>query len=190
MDVLDEQWLPITGYEDFYEISSYGRVRSKSVYITTLKGRQYHRKCRILKAYKASDGYLKTILTVDGKQKTFLIHRLVAQAFIPNPSNLPLVNHKDENKTNNRVENLEWCDNSYNMRWNGLNRRISNKLKGRRSHRARAVKNVTTGEVYQSIGYAANSLHIRFSKAKDMLDKHIPYKGIVLEYEDEDAAVV
>ena len=96
-----EEWRPIEGSEGLYEVSSYGRVRSL-------------RRNIILSPKKEPMGYLRCNLYLNKNMKTFSIHRLVAQAFIPNPDNLPQVNHKDENKTNNSVENLEWCDAKYN----------------------------------------------------------------------------
>lgn len=76
-------------------------------------------------------GYLKVILCKDGKTKQLLVHRLVANAFIPNPLNLPFINHKDEDKTNNAVSNLEWCSQQYNTNYGTCPKRISAKLKGK-----------------------------------------------------------
>ena len=69
---------------------------------------------RILKAVKDNRGYCSVYLSINGKEQRYLIHRLVADAFIPNPDNLPIINHKDENPSNNNVDNLEWCNHSYN----------------------------------------------------------------------------
>ena len=96
-----EEFRDIPGYEGLYEVSNLGRVR---------------RNGKILKPYD-NDGYLRVDLFKNGIVRKFLIHRLVAQAFIPNPKNLPQINHKDEDKTNNTVENLEWCDNKYNINY-------------------------------------------------------------------------
>ena len=118
----DEIWKPIPGFEDLYEASSLGRIRSKSVVLWT-KGEhnrsfQYRRKERILSpSYNQANGYLAVALCRDSKPQSYYVHRLVASAFLPNPDNLSEVNHKDENKTNNRVENLEWCSRTYNIRY-------------------------------------------------------------------------
>ena len=96
-----ERWLPINGYEGLYEVSSNGNIKS-------------FKKGVFLKPETLPFGYLRVCLTKNKNSRHFMIHRLVAEAFIPNPDNLPFVNHKDENKTNNCVENLEWCDSKYN----------------------------------------------------------------------------
>lgn len=93
----------VRGYEN-YGVDSNGNV------FNTRTGRQ-------MKLYKTACGYLQVSLCKDGVSKTFLVHRLVALAFIPNRDNLPEVNHKDENKENNSVDNLEWCTHDYNSRY-------------------------------------------------------------------------
>ena len=97
------QWRDIEGYEGLYQVSNEGRVKNS--------------KGKILKGEKSCWGYLRVGLWKDGKQAHKQIHRLVAEAFIPNPQNLPQVNHKDENKQNNSVDNLEWCDRKYNINY-------------------------------------------------------------------------
>lgn len=118
---MSEVWKPVKGYEGIYEVSSYGRVRSlaRSLSLRNQHG-EYVRKLtgRIIKQkHNRKDGYCIAILSKGGKYITAYVHRLVAQAFIPNPDNLPQVNHKDENKENNRVDNLEWCTAQYNTNY-------------------------------------------------------------------------
>lgn len=117
-----EVWKDIEGYEGLYQISSRGRVRS-------LKFRHTNT-IRILKPYKnKKGGYLVIGLHKDKKMKLCQIQRLVAEAFIPNPDNLPQVNHKNEmDKTDNRVEALEWCDAKYNSNYGTRNQRVAEKL--------------------------------------------------------------
>ena len=105
MKLQQEEWKPIMGYEGLYEISSLGRVRSLPRQGT---------KGGIIRPSLSSSGYLQTHLTKNGKEKTFQVHRLVAIHFIENENNLPEVNHKDEDKTNNCVWNLEFCTRKYN----------------------------------------------------------------------------
>ena len=112
-----EIWHDIEGYEGLYQISNKGRV--KSLY----KGSE-----RILKPLDNGREYLRAHLTKENTSKHIRIHRLVAQAFIPNPHNLPEINHKDENKKNNCVENLEWCDRRYNVNYGTRNERVSRKI--------------------------------------------------------------
>lgn len=111
---MEEIWKDIEGYEGLYQVSNMGRVRS-------LK----YKKERILKPRKQS-GYYRVSLYNDKKYE-YSIHRLVANAFIPNPDNLPQVNHKDENRTNNCINNLEWCTPKYNYNYGTINIRKSQK---------------------------------------------------------------
>lgn len=113
---MEEIWKDIKGYEGYYQVSNLGRIRS----------------CRydkLLEGYPDKDGYISICLCVNYKSKRFQIHRLVAETFIPNLYNLPEVNHKDENPSNNNSNNLEWCDRIYNMNYGtckyrmGLHRR-------------------------------------------------------------------
>lgn len=113
----EEIWRSIKNYEGWYEVSSYGRVRSVDRMETLSDGRKRLRKGSMLKTEKNINGYLRIQLWKSSEVKKVSIHRLVAQAFIPNPNNLPQVNHKDEDKTNNHVENLEWCDGKYNTNY-------------------------------------------------------------------------
>lgn len=109
-----EEWRPVEGYEGLYEVSNLGRVRSVDRYVVdSLENRRFY-KGKVLSPGIRPDGYLFVILSCNGKSKTINVHRIVAQAFIPNFDNLPMVNHKDEDKSNNRVDNLEWCNAKYN----------------------------------------------------------------------------
>ena len=107
---MQEVWKDIQGYEGRYQVSSIGNVRSLN-YCGT-KGYVQN-----LKVKTNNSGRLWVMLYKNGVGKPMLIHRMVGMAFIPNPSNLPQINHKDENPQNNTVENLEWCTNQYNVRY-------------------------------------------------------------------------
>ena len=120
-----EEWKSIPGYEGLYEVSSYGRVRSVDRY----DNRNCFRKGKVLSPGIRLDGYLIINLCCNGKYKTISVHRLVALTFLPNPDNLPCVNHKDEDKTNNRVDNLEWCTQQYNLNYNDVQKRRSQRMK-------------------------------------------------------------
>ena len=117
-----EIWKDIEGYEGLYEVSNYGRVKSLGNGKSTNKN---NCKERILKPRKNRYGYLQVGLYKEGKVKRPCIHRLVAEAFIPNTENLEQVNHIDEDKTNNCVENLEWCTREYNNNYGTRIRRIA-----------------------------------------------------------------
>ena len=120
IELKNEKWKPIFGYDGMYEVSDLGRVRSLKF-----------GKVKVLRARKRRDGYLNVNLCKDGEQKSVLVHRLVASAFIPNDNIFNNeINHKDENKENNRASNLEWCDSRYNKRYNDLHyRRITKRTK-------------------------------------------------------------
>ena len=110
---------PIKNFEGIYEISDDG-------YVITLKRDKYIKEERQTKGYKNKKGYLEFDFRRQGGTAK-LVHRLVAEAFIPNPNNLPIINHKNEIKTDNRIENLEWCTHKYNVNYGtGLERRAYN----------------------------------------------------------------
>lgn len=108
-----EIWKPIKGYEELYQVSNLGRVKRFDRKVITKNGVVKPIKAREMKQSK-SMGYAYVCLTKDGITKHFRVHRLVAQTFIPNPENKEQVNHKDGNKLNNNVNNLEWCTNQEN----------------------------------------------------------------------------
>lgn len=110
-----EEWRDIPGYEGLYQASTYGRIKSYSR--TWLSGRWVYRTIpeRVMNPSVDRKGYYIIGLRRDGKQKMSKAHRLVAMTFIPNPDNKPQVNHKDTNKKNNYVDNLEWATNGENM---------------------------------------------------------------------------
>ena len=127
---MQEIWKDIVGYKGLYQISNKGRVKSLERY--SYKGNRSIQKLkgRILKASIRKDNYLTVVLRKDGKSTSYLVHRLVAQAFIPNSYNYNVINHKDENKQNNDIRNLEWCSSLYNNTYNNIAlRRQANKKK-------------------------------------------------------------
>lgn len=112
-----EIWKDCKGYEEKYQVSNLGRVWS-------VKGQKY------LKGTVSKSGFVYVHLTAaNGKYKKERLHRLVALAFLDNPNDLPQVNHKDEDKLNNCVDNLEWCDSKYNANYGTRNQRIGNTRK-------------------------------------------------------------
>lgn len=112
-----ELWRDVVGYEGLYQVSNFGRVKSLN----------YHRsgEPRIIAQRQDRYGYKAVNLSKDGAARQVSVHRLVATAFIPNPDYLPQVNHKDEDKTNNTADNLEWCTNKYNMNYGTHNERCA-----------------------------------------------------------------
>jgi len=112
-----EEWRDVVGYEGLYEVSNLGSVASKQKTVMAKNGttRSYPR--RKLKQYENSSGYMRVHLCKDGSSKMVLVHRIVAMAFVDNPSSKPFVNHLDENKQNNRADNLEWVTNDENLNY-------------------------------------------------------------------------
>ena len=123
---LNEIWKDIPGYEGLYQVSNFGRVRSLDRIVSPKGKKSYVVKGRIMKAYKrSSDNYLQIILSKDKTEIIFYVHRLVAAAFIDNPLNLPCVNHINCDKSDNRVQNLEWCTYEYNNNYREKGKAIS-----------------------------------------------------------------
>ena len=113
-----EEWKNVIGYEGLYEVSNIGNVKNV-------------RRNTLLKLSKTNDGYIQVSLYKNGIRTGLRVHRLVAEAFLPNPDGLPLVNHKNEDKSDNSVENLEWCTAKYNTNYghrteNAINTRVKN----------------------------------------------------------------
>lgn len=130
-------WKDIEGYEGFYQVSNMVKVRSLDRVVNN-NGGKWLVKGRILKPNLNSHGYLQVILCKNGIHRAKTVHRLIAEAFIKNPNNYPQINHKNGIKTDNRVDNLEWCDQSHNMRHaykNGLSSKI-----GEKNSRAKLTK--------------------------------------------------
>ena len=115
-----EEWRDVKVYEGLYQVSNTGKVKSLNYRRT---GKE-----KILEGVDNGYGYLRVELCKEGNREQPLVHVLVATAFLPNPDNLPEVNHKDEDKTNNCVENLEWCSKSYNINYGTGNKKRAEKM--------------------------------------------------------------
>jgi len=132
-DLENETWEDIKGYEGLYQISNLGRVKSLP---------KFYQGEKILKSREDKYGYLYINLIKNKVKKSYKIHRLVAIAFISNNNNYPCVNHKDENKLNNNIDNLEWCTVTYNNRYGNRIIKAANKNRGRKNTEA-SKKNIS-----------------------------------------------
>lgn len=143
--IANEEWRPVKGYTR-YEVSDKGNVRN------------IHTK--VPKAVrKTKTGYLIADLKENGKKSTKYVHRMVAEAFLPNPEALPQINHKDENKSNNMVDNLEWCSVSYNNTYNGRAKKVGEHHKENHPS-CKRVRCVETGKEYVSVREASRKTGI------------------------------
>ena len=187
---MSEVWKDIDGYEGLYEVSNLGRVKSLKF------GKE-----RILKTDMSPKGYLRVQLWKNNKGIRYLVHRLVAQAFLDNPDNLPCINHRDENPSNNNVDNIEWCTHKYNINYGTCIQRRVNKTRG-----VNNIKNSKTvyqysldgelvkewqsaAEIERQLGFASSSINVCcLGKKKTshgyiwsytLLDKELCYKKLV-----------
>lgn len=122
----NEIWKDIVGFEGLYQVSNFGRVKSIGRCVFYKDGRTPVIPTKILHPREIRNGYKRVCLNYKNKPKDYLVHRLIAEAFIPNPHKLEFVNHKDENPKNNCVQNLEWCTVKYNNNYGTVNQRRSN----------------------------------------------------------------
>lgn len=135
-----ENWTDIITHKSLYQISDLGRVRNNKGQILS-------------QTLDPKTNYLRVHLSKNGKTDWYLVHRLVAEAFIPNPEGLPNVNHIDEIKTNNRRTNLEWCTQQYNCNYGTRNKRIGNNNLNNK-HLSKRVKCIETNITYPSASEA------------------------------------
>lgn len=162
MENIIEEWRPVVGYEGLYEVSNYGRVMS-----------MVGRTAKERRLVKDNNGYLNVVLSKNGTCKGKKVHRLVAEAFLPNPNNLPQVNHKDEDKTNNAVWNLEWCSMAYNIHYGTGIQRRADKQKYLKMKTIKVFKypNMEYLGTYQSITEAAKKYNCKPSGVSHVLHK-------------------
>lgn len=113
-NLIIEEWRDVPGFDGLYSVSNTGLARRNSIQRTSSKGVKFVIKPRVLKFDSINGGYLRVTFSLNNSTQRFIIHRLVASVFLDNPEGKPFVNHIDGDKTNNRVENLEWCTSSEN----------------------------------------------------------------------------
>lgn len=159
----NEKWLPVDGYDGIYEVSTMGRIKTLQRTFYDKKGNERIVKEKIRKPYTTWDGYLRISFYGHGYQEKTTVHRAVAKAFIPNPNNLPIVNHKDGNRKNNSLDNLEWVSESENTLH-------SFRVLKRIHPRSKSVINNVSGKIFKSIKDAALFEGINPSYLRSMLN--------------------
>ena len=127
----NEVWKDVPNYEGIYKASNFGRIKMVKRTLTDSLGKKINKKEHILKP-RTGNRYYMIALYKNGKREDLLLHRVIAQTFIPNPENKPFVNHKDENCFNNCSDNLMWCTQKENMNWGTINERMSKNSKSKR----------------------------------------------------------
>lgn len=161
---MNEMWKTVEDYPA-YEVSTNGDIRNKKT-------------GRILSSCGGEGNYQMVCLSItDNKNKTPYVHRLVAKAFIPNPDNLTEVNHKDEDKLNNSVDNLEWCTRQYNLTYGTRIERISNKKRKRVSY----IIELKTGFTFRSVNQAALFFETSPYKISYSIDHGKEVEGLVFK---------
>lgn len=150
--MVSEIWKDVKGFEGVYQVSNLGRVRGVDRDIKCSNGSILHFKGKDIRTWIKDNGYVYVDFYINGKQKHFYVHRLVASAFIPNyDEEKTIINHKDEDKTNNRIENLEWCTHVYNLSYGTAPYRRGIAISNGNKKRIRNSK----GEEFESVGDAA-----------------------------------
>lgn len=185
---MDVQWASPPGYEGLYEISTIGQVRSCDRIVTEGSGRSRHLKAREKIHTVDSRGYHTVSLYKDGVESIKLVHRLVAETFIPNPDNLSQVDHIDGNKDKNWVSNLEWVSLSQNITHahsEGListpSAQIQRMSAASAKARAVAVRCVDDGLAFSSMQEAAEHYNIKISAVYDSVHDGRPHRGYTFE---------
>ena len=178
----NEVWKDVVGFEGLYKVSDKGNVYS----VERKDSRGHKRGGRILRPSYDKDGYLLISLYKNGKVKKKRIHRLVIEAFIPNPNKLPQVNHKDENLSNNELSNLEWCDARYNSNYGTRNKRIRKKVRAVNIKNGEVIRFKSTVEA-ESKGYDRSTISkacrgVYRSNAGKLIGDGRTYKGHIWYY--------
>ena len=166
MESIAEIWKDVQGYEGLYQVSNFGRVKSlgRNIKKPLTKIGYVWQSERILKGRKDTKGYLRVVLYKDQTPKGFKVHRLVAVAFIPNPENKPEVDHINRDKIDNSVNNLRWVSHKENMNNSLTIAFLFSVAKAGKNHpRARAIRNIDTKEIFDTIEQASKRYSISHS---------------------------
>lgn len=168
-----EIWKDIVGYEGLYQVSNFGRVKSLKRKVYAGRGKMRWQYEKIMSDNKTNgNGYKIVSLVKDGKQKNKYIHRLVAEAFLENSNNYPCINHKDENRGNNNINNLEFCTYKYNNTYNDTH--IKRGLNNRNNKYSKKILQLDDNDkiinIFPSISEAGRKLNVSFQAISDCLN--------------------
>lgn len=169
---MEEIWKSVVGYEGYYEVSNYGNVRSIGRVVPHKRfGTAFKKGINLIPGKSGYVGgqYYSVNLHRNYTAKTSKVHRLVAIAFIPNPDNKREVNHKDANKFNNKLENLEWVTPSENVQ-HSYDIGVKKKQIGCDNNLAKLVLNIQTGIYYESLNEASRTVHFKYNTLKSYLN--------------------
>lgn len=176
IDLQEEIWADVVGAEGHYIVSNMGLIKSVDRYVDTPNNtgttKRKFQKGGVMKPFLAGNGYLRIHLRNSSSGKKFPVHRLVAQAFISNPNNLPFINHKNGVKTDNRACNIEWCDASYNSKhalMTGLMSMDHLDRTGKLPYNAKIILDTSTGIYYESETAAAKARNMNRQNLNEML---------------------
>lgn len=149
--MIEEIWKDVVGFEDRYQVSSLGGVRSKDMILYKSNGRIEHKKGRYIKLHPDNRGYIThTFCSSNGIRKRMSIHRVVATAFIPNPDNKPQIDHIDRNRANNSIDNLRWCTLKENMN-NPLTLEWLKVCRPNYAHSEETKKNISKSQIGRTV---------------------------------------
>ena len=181
-----EEWKDIKGYEGLYQVSNLGRVKSLKRKVYAGRGRMRWQYEKILSKNKTNgNGYKVVSLNKEGKSQNKYIHRLVAETFLENPCNYRYINHKDEDKSNNCFDNLEFCTAQYNSTYNNLH--IRKGLKIRNNKYSKKILQLNDNNevinIFPSISEASRKLNVSYQAISDCLRrKQLHSAGYKWEY--------
>lgn len=155
---MQEIWKDIPGYEGYYQASDLGRIRSVSRKLCNGKGKRG----KIITAIPDCNGYYRIFLYKDRKKQRYMVHRLIAYSFIDNPSGYTMINHKDEDKSNNSVSNLEWCDCKYNINYGSRTKRASGDNTKNSKLTSEIIKKIRKQYIPKDKTFGAKALSIKY----------------------------
>ena len=183
-----QEWKYIRDYEGLYKVSNHGEVLSVKRTVVRRDGKSQEIEEQILSQRLDSHGYYRVNLRCRGSVKTFRVHQLVAEAFCPNPQGYSIVNHRDENPKNNNADNLEWCNQGYNINYGTRNQRVSLKMKDFSSPlRKRVIQCKKDGTVVRVWSSTHEAGEVGFHQSTIVAcanGKRKSHKGFIWKYEE------